>query len=191
MAFRLPASIAALLIASWVSPAAAQAIKIHRKAFIDAPTIPFAAPVREASVAPETRLQAAQTSLPVTPPPLAPLAPATAATTAVAPLIAPPAPVVALVAVATPPAAVWSVKSGDLLSDTLREWSKKAGWAYFWDVPEKSDFRLGASNQYLGEFKVGVTDLFKSLPTSVRVRVELRADNTPPLLYVTQEEGSR
>lgn len=84
----------------------------------------------------------------------------------------------------------WEVRSGAYLRATLDEWAMRAGWSFVWGLPEDADFRFGAGNSYVNEFKGAVTDLINSLPPTVRIRVELRTDNMPPLLYVTsQGEG--
>lgn len=84
----------------------------------------------------------------------------------------------------------WEVRSGAHLRATLDEWAMRSGWSFVWGLPADADFRFGAGNTYVGEFKSAVTDLINSLPPTVRIRVELRPDNMPPLLYVTsQGEG--
>lgn len=89
------------------------------------------------------------------------------------------------------PREVWSIKSGTMLRDALLEWSVKAGWSFVWGLPEQDDFRLNSGNSYGEDFRAAVTELINSLPATVRIRVELRTDNVPPLLYVTNEEGTR
>lgn len=85
----------------------------------------------------------------------------------------------------------WQVRSGDLLSQTLKDWSAKAGWALVWDFPEKDDFRLGASNVFHADFKSAIYSLINSLPASVRIQVNLHQENSPPLIHVMSEEGGR
>lgn len=85
----------------------------------------------------------------------------------------------------------WIVKPGSLLRDTLREWSKKSGWSLVWGLSDQNDFRLETGNSYEGDFKAAIFGLINSLPATVRIRAELRTDNVPPLLYVTNEEGVR
>lgn len=85
----------------------------------------------------------------------------------------------------------WTVKPGSLLRESLQEWTTKAGWSLVWGLSEQDDFRLNSGNSYDGDFKTAVVGLINSLPATVRIRVELRTDNVPPLLYVTTEEGIR
>lgn len=103
--------------------------------------------------------------------------------------------VASTVKVAGPPQApaqvIWLAKSGSFLRDTLGEWSLKSGWSLVWGLSDEEDFRLETGNSYPGDFKKAVFDLIESLPLTVRIRVELRPDNTPPLLYVIREEGVR
>lgn len=83
----------------------------------------------------------------------------------------------------------WIVRSGSLLRETLSEWCKQEGWAIVWNLSDKEDFRLEAGHVYPNDFKSAVAELINSLPAKVRIRVELRPDNSPPLLYVTKDEG--
>jgi len=97
--------------------------------------------------------------------------------------IRPPAPM-------APPLAQWQVRSGSYLHDTLAEWTTKAGWGFEWAMPPDQDFRMGASDTYEGDFKTVIKTLIDALPQGVRIRAELRPDNSPPLLYVSAEEGA-
>lgn len=84
----------------------------------------------------------------------------------------------------------WNVKSGNLLKETLTDWTAQAGWSLAWMLGENEDFRLEAGDTYKADFKTAVHGLINSLPPTVRIRAELRSDNTPPLLYVIREEGT-
>lgn len=120
--------------------------------------------------------------------PVIPFAPATknGVKPETAPVVEPPAPVEPVA-----PREVWSIKSGTLLRNALLEWTVKAGWSFVWGLPEQDDFRLNSGNSYGEDFRAAVTGLINSLPATVRIRVELRTDNVPPLLFVTNEEGTR
>lgn len=87
--------------------------------------------------------------------------------------------------------ATWEVKSGANLRATLQEWSTNAGWTLVWGLPDDADFRFDTGNIYVKDFKATIHDLFNSLPHTVRIRAELRPDNIPPLLYITNQEGTR
>jgi hypothetical protein len=83
------------------------------------------------------------------------------------------------------------VKPGSYLRETLLEWSARAGWSLYWGLGDDVDFRLEVGATYPSDFKAAVYKLFSSLPESIRIRAELRVDNSPPLLYVTRDEGGR
>jgi len=86
---------------------------------------------------------------------------------------------------------VWTVRPASYLQDTLREWAKKAGWSVVWGLGEHEDFRFETGNSFEGDFKTAVTTLFDSMPNKIRIHAELRPDNTPPLIFVNREDGSR
>ena len=86
---------------------------------------------------------------------------------------------------------VLEVKPGSFLRETLQEWSARAGWSFYWGLGDDVDFRLEVGANYPSDFKAAVYKLFSSLPESIRIRAELRVDNSPPLLYVTRDEGGR
>jgi hypothetical protein len=83
------------------------------------------------------------------------------------------------------------VKPGSYLHETLLEWSARAGWSLYWGLGDDVDFRLEVGAKYPSDFKDAVHKLFDSLPESMRIKAELRVDNSPPLLYVTRDEGGR
>lgn len=104
----------------------------------------------------------------------------------------PPGVVVATAAVQVPaPVATWDAKSGASIRSSLKEWSDRAGWQLVWALDEREDYRLMAGNNFSGDFKMAVTGLFNSLPLDIKVRAELRPDNTPPMIYITRDEGIR
>lgn len=84
----------------------------------------------------------------------------------------------------------WLVTQGALLRETLHEWSLKSGWSLIWGLSDQDDYRLETGNSYQGNFKEAINGLINSLPLTVHIHAELRSDNTPPLLYITREEGA-
>jgi hypothetical protein len=85
----------------------------------------------------------------------------------------------------------FDVKPGSFLRETLHEWATRAGWSFFWGLGDDVDFRLEVGNSYPGDFKSAIYGFFGSLPANLRIRAELRLENSPPLLYVTRDEGVR
>lgn len=83
----------------------------------------------------------------------------------------------------------WIVKDGDSVKGVLREWGERAGWDVVWDYEGDLHAKAGLSMQ--GDFKYAVRELFAAFPISIKIRAELRQDNTPPLLYITRDEGAR
>ena len=99
--------------------------------------------------------------------------------------------VVPVMAAMSPLVPTWIVKKNGLLSETLQGWSHRAGWSLVWSMPNGQDFRLNTGNSYSGDFTSAVKGLINSLPSSVHIQVQLRPDNTPPLVYVTNDEGNQ
>jgi len=94
-------------------------------------------------------------------------------------------------AVRPPDGPVLEVKPGSFLKEVLLEWSARAGWYLYWGLGDDVDFRLEAGATFPSDFKAAIHKLFGSLPESIRIRAELRADNSPPLLYVTRNDEGR
>lgn len=86
---------------------------------------------------------------------------------------------------------VWQVASGSSIRNAVTEWSQRAGWAFVWGLDEKEDFLFQTGNKFTGDFRTAIYGLFNSLPTDVKVRAELRPDNTPPMVLITRDEGIR
>ncbi len=85
----------------------------------------------------------------------------------------------------------WAVTAGASLRETLGAWGAKANWSLVWLTGEQSDYQLMAAHVFHTDFKSAVRGLFDSLPGTVRLRAELRPDNSPPLVFVTRDEGVR
>lgn len=88
------------------------------------------------------------------------------------------------------PLEIWTVKPASYLQDTLREWATKAGWSLVWGLSDKEDYRLDTGNNYPGDFKTAVKALFDSMPEKVRIYVELRPQNTPPLIFINRDDSN-
>lgn len=95
--------------------------------------------------------------------------------------------------IATPvvPLEIWAVKRSSYLHETMRQWANRAGWTLVWGLGENEDLRMEAANNFQGDFKTVVADLFNSFPASVRINAELRPDNSPPLIFINREDGAR
>ena len=89
------------------------------------------------------------------------------------------------------PLEVWAVKRSSYLHETMRQWSTRAGWTLVWGIGENEDLRMEAANEFRGDFKTVVTDLFNSFPPTVRINAELRPDNKPPLIFINRDDGAR
>jgi len=90
----------------------------------------------------------------------------------------------------------WVLTPGSSLRDTVGKWAKQAGWTVVWNVrdeqsQEDRDFTLHGGLKAEGDFTTAITKLFEALPNSADVRAELRADNEPPMLYVTRTGESK
>lgn len=85
----------------------------------------------------------------------------------------------------------WNIKSGETIRSAVQEWAQRAGWHLVWQLEDREDFRFLAGNRFSGDFKSAVYGLFNSLPLDVKVRAELRPDNTPPMVLITRDEGIR
>lgn len=85
----------------------------------------------------------------------------------------------------------WNIKAGDTIRTSVQEWAQRAGWHLVWQLEDREDFKFLAGNRFAGDFKAAVYGLFNSLPLDVKVRAELRPDNTPPMVVITRDEGVR
>ncbi len=85
----------------------------------------------------------------------------------------------------------WNIKAGDTIRTSVQEWAQRAGWHLVWQLEDREDFKFLAGNRFSGDFKAAVYGLFNSLPLDVKVRAELRPDNTPPMVLITRDEGVR
>lgn len=90
-----------------------------------------------------------------------------------------------------PPSKSWELRPGIFLRAALQEWANEAGWSLVWAMPERDDFRIDSGNRFTGDFKDAVVGLFDALPQHIQIFAELRPDNSPPLIYVTREQGVR
>jgi hypothetical protein len=97
----------------------------------------------------------------------------------------------AVVPIPVVPLEVWPIKKSSYLHETLRQWTARAGWTLVWGLGEHEDLRMEAGNDFRGDFKTVITDLFNSFPASVRINAELRPDNTPPLIFINRDDGAR
>ncbi|WP_137922300.1 TcpQ domain-containing protein [Hydrogenophaga sp. 2FB] len=86
---------------------------------------------------------------------------------------------------------VWQIQSGSSIRAAITDWSQRAGWQFVWDLDDREDFQFLAGNRFTGDFRAAVYGLFNSLPLDVKVRAELRPDNTPPMVLITRDEGIR
>lgn len=86
---------------------------------------------------------------------------------------------------------VWQIQAGSSIRAAITDWSQRAGWQFVWELDEREDFQFMAGNRFTGDFRAAVFGLFNSLPQDVKVRAELRPDNTPPMVLITRDEGIR
>lgn len=86
---------------------------------------------------------------------------------------------------------VWVIASGGSIRAAVTEWSQRAGWQFVWGLEEREDYQFNAGNRFTGDFRTAIYGLFNSLPLDVKVRAELRPDNTPPMVLITRDEGIR
>lgn len=89
------------------------------------------------------------------------------------------------------PVEIWTIKRESYLHETLREWSARAGWTLVWGLGENEDLRMDAGNDFRGDFKTVIKELFNSFPAGVRINAELRPDNSPPLIFINHQDGAR
>ena len=72
----------------------------------------------------------------------------------------------------------WVVTRNASLKETLKAWSKAAGWeAPVFNLPEKKDYTLQAYMEHVGDFLSAVAALFEALPENVPVTGEARVAN--------------
>lgn len=72
----------------------------------------------------------------------------------------------------------WVVTRNASLKETLRAWSKLAGWDDpVFMLPENKDYTLKASMEHVGDFLSAVTALFESIPENIPITGEARVLN--------------
>jgi hypothetical protein len=67
---------------------------------------------------------------------------------------------------------VFEAKAGNSLRFTLDSWSKRAGWSKpRWDVPGDTDFALGGTVRFEGDYRTATQSFVKALGAEANLQV--------------------
>lgn len=81
-------------------------------------------------------------------------------------------PPAARTAVTKPQAVSFEVMRGASLRATLEQWTNAAGWQPLtWNLPDDTDFTLGASAKFEGDFVSAMRSLMNALSPEAQIRV--------------------